>query len=66
MDRAVLGRRAVPPSAAHGGEQDESGRGLAIVDALSAEWGCFATSLPHSGKVTWALIGAGWRDHPPV
>jgi anti-sigma regulatory factor (Ser/Thr protein kinase) len=43
-------------------EDEESGRGLAIVDALSAGWGCYEASEPLGGKVTWALIGAPWRD----
>jgi hypothetical protein len=37
-------------------EDDESGRGLAIVDTLSAQWGSYRCAAPHGGKVTWALI----------
>jgi hypothetical protein len=37
---------------------DESGRGLAIVDTLSARWGWHTPPLPHSGKVVWALHGS--------
>ena len=37
-------------------EDDESGRGLAIVDALSARWGHYQPPAPFGGKVTWALI----------
>jgi hypothetical protein len=37
------------------GEGDESGRGLAIVAALSAEWG-FYYPAEFRGKVTWAVI----------
>ena len=47
------------------GEDEESGRGLAIVDALCAEWGCYEASEPLGGKVTWALTGAPWRDQAP-
>lgn len=42
------------------GENDENGRGLLIVDTLSAEWGCYEASPPLGGKVTWALIGEPW------
>jgi anti-sigma regulatory factor (Ser/Thr protein kinase) len=51
------------PRAAGAGE--ESGRGLMIVDALSAQWGCYEVSQPLGGKVTWALIGTTWRDQLP-
>jgi hypothetical protein len=37
-------------------QDDEGGRGLAIVAALSAQWGCYRCAAPHGGKVTWALI----------
>jgi hypothetical protein len=36
-------------------EDDESGRGLAIVAALSAGWG-FYYPAEFCGKVTWAII----------
>jgi anti-sigma regulatory factor (Ser/Thr protein kinase) len=36
---------------------DESGRGMAIVDTLSTSWGWHIPALPHSGKVVWALYG---------
>jgi anti-sigma regulatory factor (Ser/Thr protein kinase) len=35
--------------------QDESGRGLLIVDAISTEWG-WHTDDDQSGKIVWALI----------
>ena len=56
---------AVLPVPRTAGEDEEGGRGLAIVDALCARWGCYEASEPLSGKVTWALIGAPWRDQPP-
>jgi anti-sigma regulatory factor (Ser/Thr protein kinase) len=56
---------AVMPVPRTAGEDEESGRGLAIVDALCAGWGCYEASLPLGGKVTWALIGAAWRDQVP-
>jgi anti-sigma regulatory factor (Ser/Thr protein kinase) len=48
------------PAPRTAGERDESGRGLTIVDALSADWGCFTASPPYGGKVTWALVGAAF------
>jgi hypothetical protein len=56
---------AVLPVPRAAGADEESGRGLAIVDALSARWGCYEASEPLGGKVTWSLIGAPWRDQPP-
>lgn len=50
-----------PPRPRVAGENDENGRGLLIVDTLSAEWGCYEASPPLAGKVTWALIGESWR-----
>jgi len=38
------------------GGDDESGRGLQIVDALSSEWGSYFPPPPFSGKLTWAFI----------
>ena len=35
---------------------DESGRGLGIVDTLSAEWDSYLPQHPFWGKVTWAYI----------
>jgi hypothetical protein len=64
----VLAWDAVPdrPAPRVAGAEEENGRGLAIVDALSAEWGCFAASGPQGGKVTWSLVGDPWRDHRPA
>jgi anti-sigma regulatory factor (Ser/Thr protein kinase) len=44
------------PRSGEAASDDESGRGLMIVDALSAQWGWDFPSLPHGGKVVWALI----------
>ncbi len=44
-----------PPARTWVGGQEESGRGLLIVDAISAEWGWLAED-DHSGKMVWALI----------
>jgi hypothetical protein len=38
------------------GQDDESGRGLQIVDALSSEWGSYFPPHPFAGKVTWAFV----------
>ena len=37
------------------GDDEESGRGLAIIDELSAEWGYYYPAGT-GGKVTWAVI----------
>ena len=39
----------------------EHGRGLAIVDALAADWGAYVTS---SGQTTWARISPRRYAHP--
>jgi anti-sigma regulatory factor (Ser/Thr protein kinase) len=44
-----------PPQAREAGPDDESGRGLVIVDALSQEWASYPAG-DCDGKVTWALI----------
>jgi len=36
-------------------DEDENGRGLAIIEALSARWG-FYHPASYPGKVTWAVI----------
>ena len=53
---AVLTWDAIPdpPVMRNAGDYDESGRGLAIVDRLSARWGYYQARL--GGKVTWAVI----------
>jgi len=48
---------AEPPVPVEAGAEDESGRGLKIVDCLSArQWDCYLPSAPQAGKVTRALI----------
>lgn len=44
------------PEPREAGLDDESGRGLAIVAALSARWGHHWPPREPGGKVTWALI----------
>jgi hypothetical protein len=46
---------AAPPAPRSAGQDDESGRGLAIVAELSAACGFYPVADP-SGKVTWSLI----------
>jgi hypothetical protein len=48
-------RLAPVPRAA--GPDDESGRGLSIVDALSRQWDFYFPDPPFTGKVTRAFIG---------
>jgi hypothetical protein len=52
----AIATRPAPRTAA---EDDETGRGLAIVAELSAACGCYPAAGPDgepSGKVTWAVI----------
>jgi hypothetical protein len=51
---------AAVPEPREAGPDDESGRGLAIVAALSAEWGHHWPPRGFGGKVTWALINKAW------
>jgi hypothetical protein len=46
---------AEPPVPRDAGDDDENGRGLAIVTSLSARWG-FYFPADYGGKVTWAAI----------
>jgi anti-sigma regulatory factor (Ser/Thr protein kinase) len=48
----VADHSALPPAPEHAGENSESGRGLLLVDALSADWGW--SWGPDGGKVVWA------------
>jgi hypothetical protein len=45
-----------PPSRADPSEDDESGRGLLLVEAVSERWGHFG--FDGGGKVVWAVIPA--------
>lgn len=52
------------------GPGDDGGRGLLLVEALAADWGCYPTT---HGKVVWAAIGPTHpepprnpRQHTPV
>lgn len=49
------------PALSHAGIEDESGRGLLLVDAVSDRWGCDLQSAGGRlrGKVVWAELRAG-------
>jgi anti-sigma regulatory factor (Ser/Thr protein kinase) len=51
-----------PPQPHHARPDDESGRGLAIVAALSEQWGHHYPPQAPGGKSTWALITTPWPD----
>jgi anti-sigma regulatory factor (Ser/Thr protein kinase) len=42
------------PVRQHPGYDDDSGRGLVIVHALAARWGCYPVAA--GGKITWAEL----------
>lgn len=37
---------------------DESGRGMTIVDCVAADWG--STRIPGGGKIVWARVERSW------
>jgi anti-sigma regulatory factor (Ser/Thr protein kinase) len=51
----------VRPKPRHGSVDAEGGRGLLLVDALAADWGC--TDDP-AGKVVWFEVGASAQPAP--
>jgi anti-sigma regulatory factor (Ser/Thr protein kinase) len=46
----------LPPARVDSGENDESGRGLLLVETLSARWNWYSPQHPRDSKVVWALI----------
>jgi hypothetical protein len=46
----------VPPVRVSASQNDDNGRGLLLVENLSAQWGWYFPALPGSGKVVWALM----------
>lgn len=48
----------LPPVRLASGESDESGRGLLLVETLSARWAWYFPSRPPGGKAVWSLIEA--------
>ncbi|MFJ5233192.1 ATP-binding protein [Kitasatospora sp. NPDC088391] len=53
-----------PPRPRAAGPDATGGRGLQLVDALSAGWGYYPTAP--AGKVVWARLPAGGRALPPL
>lgn len=50
-----------PPAPQARGLDAESGRGLILVEALSAQWGCFFPD-DRGGKIVWAICDACAQD----
>lgn len=50
-----------PPVIRAGDVESERGRGLLMVEALSARWQWYEPRWPYGGKVVWALLEAGRR-----
>jgi hypothetical protein len=38
------------------GQEADGGRGLLLVEGISARWGWYATQEPGGGKVVWAVL----------
>lgn len=57
---AILVRDYCPgtPQPANVGDQDENGRGLLLVEAMSTRWGWHAPEDGAPGKVVWAVLPA--------
>jgi anti-sigma regulatory factor (Ser/Thr protein kinase) len=53
-----------PPMPAQAGEDAESGRGLLLVEAMSARWDWYFPQEGTSGKVVWALAADGCEGPP--
>jgi anti-sigma regulatory factor (Ser/Thr protein kinase) len=45
-----------PPVRMHAGQEAESGRGLMLVEALTARWDWYPVRAPCGGKAVWALL----------
>jgi hypothetical protein len=48
----------LPPVRMATGDDDESGRGLLLVETLSTRWNWYFPPRPRGGKVVWALVEA--------
>lgn len=46
------------PQPAHVGNQDENGRGLLLVEAMSTRWGWYSPEDGAPGKVVWAILSS--------
>jgi anti-sigma regulatory factor (Ser/Thr protein kinase) len=45
-----------PPIRMDAGQEADGGRGLLLVEGISARWGWYATQEPGGGKVVWAVL----------
>jgi anti-sigma regulatory factor (Ser/Thr protein kinase) len=54
----------LPPVRKDIAEDDENGRGLLLVETLSAQWNWYFPPHPRGGKVIWALVTQLPHDHP--
>jgi anti-sigma regulatory factor (Ser/Thr protein kinase) len=54
-----------PPVRTDAGEDDETGRGLMLVDAISERWDWNATP-DTGGKVVWCVVTPLRRSRPPL
>ncbi|MDG9716324.1 ATP-binding protein [Streptomyces sp. DH24] len=55
--------RALPVLRAAVGADEESGRGLALLDALAVKWGV-THGPPGTGKTVWCELGPGTAERP--
>ena len=46
------------PGPANAGAEDENGRGLLLVEALSNQWGWYTFNEGTHGKVVWAVVSS--------
>jgi anti-sigma regulatory factor (Ser/Thr protein kinase) len=46
------------PEPANAGVEDENGRGLLLVEALSSQWGWYTFNEGTHGKVVWAVVSS--------
>lgn len=56
----VWDRSSVPPLRRHAADDEEGGRGLDLVEAMSKEWGCDV--LRTGGKIVWSSIETDVHD----
>ncbi|MFI9270644.1 ATP-binding protein [Kitasatospora sp. NPDC052896] len=47
---------SAPPELREPGPEDEAGRGLLLVNSLSADWGWRPRGAQGIGKITWAVV----------
>ena len=54
----------LPPVRMSSGDDDENGRGLLLMETLSAQWNWYFPPLGKGGKVVWALIPLEFAHGP--